>query len=142
MFCCVLHYSAYETCREGALKQDDAARKQLAEAMESRRVELGITWRAVAEVGGTTVETLRTVRAGSNEPTPLTRRAIEKGLQWPKGRVAAFLAGSPPSEPEPAKPTLGDIRQMAESLQAQATELIARLDALDIGQQGETPQAQ
>lgn len=70
----------------------DEARKRLAEAMEARRDQLGITWRQVAAAGGTTYETLRAVRQGTNEITPPTRRAIEAGLHWPGGYVDAILA--------------------------------------------------
>lgn len=118
----------------------DNARKRLTDAMEARKEDLGLTWREVANDGGTTIETLRAVRRGTNEILPRTRKAIEAGLRWPRGYVTDILDGKKPSGPERPKSALDDIRQMAESLQTQARELIERLD--NLGQEGENPQVQ
>ncbi len=75
---------------------DRAARKRLADCMESRRLDLRLTWGQVAERGGTTTETLRQARTGSTRIMPLTRRAIEDGLGWAKGSVRAVLDGGDP----------------------------------------------
>lgn len=72
---------------------DDAARARLADAMEERRLELAVTWKKVAAAGGITYETLRTVRNGRSGNIPVdTQRAIDRGLQWAPGSVAAILA--------------------------------------------------
>ncbi|MFD2421602.1 hypothetical protein [Amycolatopsis pigmentata] len=78
-------------------------RAQLTEAMERRRVELGLTWRQIAAKSGLSIEALRSVRKERREITPPTRRALEIGLEWPRGHVTAILESklaSDEAEPE------------------------------------------
>lgn len=70
---------------------------RLAEAMESRRVELRMTWRDVADAGGMTVEGLRGIRRGERHPTTLTKRRIEDALRWQAGSVEQILVGGEPT---------------------------------------------
>ena len=70
-------------------------REVLTDAMESRRDELGKNWRQVAADGGISYETVRAVRKGQGKgpiPAP-TRRALERGLEWPTRYVDELLAG-------------------------------------------------
>src|SRR5690606_39965041 len=75
--------------------------ERLAQAIEARRGELGLSLREVAERAGITGETLRAVRRGSNEPSQLTKRGIERALRWAPGSVDAILAGGDPTPPGP-----------------------------------------
>lgn len=68
-------------------------RDLLAQHMETRRQELRLTWDQVAVRGSITAETLRQVRIGDRPIRPLTKRAIEEGLDWPAGTVDAILTG-------------------------------------------------
>lgn len=82
-------------------------RQRLAAVMEDRRLELRLTWQQVAERGDISLRALSSARAGSGDIRPLTRRGIDKGLQWVEGRgVDAILAGHDPQPaiPEPTLP--------------------------------------
>ncbi len=74
------------------------ARHRLAEAMESRRLELRLRWQDVAEVGALSLKTLHSVRTGDTGTgiAPLTKRGIEVGLQWDPGSVDLILDGGRP----------------------------------------------
>jgi|SRR5690606_7104785 len=113
--------------------------ERLAQAIEARRGELGLSLREVAERAGITGETLRAVRRGSNEPSQLTKRGIERALRWAPGSVDAILAGG---DPTPAGPYahIGDVRITTTRAPAppadedpkmkRATELLAEAQAL------------
>jgi transcriptional regulator with XRE-family HTH domain len=67
--------------------------RNLAERMDDRRAELGMTWDEVAAAGGISVATLRRVRRGA----PVTADnvvKIERGLKWPAGSVRSALAAA------------------------------------------------
>lgn len=55
-----------------------------------------MTWAAVASEADITVETLRAIRRGKNEPSDLTRRGLDRALKWQVGSVANVLAGRDP----------------------------------------------
>ncbi|NUS29776.1 MAG: helix-turn-helix transcriptional regulator [Streptomyces sp.] len=81
------------------------------EAMNRRRLELGMTWRQVAAAAHISYETLRAVRKGDTAGGELTLSSIERALRWTPGAFAAVDAGREPlpllpdSEPnEPAEP--------------------------------------
>lgn len=62
--------------------------------MDHRRQELGLTWDQVAARGSITGETLRQIRRGESTGRPLTRRAVERGLEWPTNTVDRVLNGA------------------------------------------------
>lgn len=64
--------------------------------MEERRQALGMTWAEVASEADITVETLRAVRRGNNQPSPLTKRGLEQALRWQTGSVDAIYANRDP----------------------------------------------
>lgn len=66
--------------------------RRLAELMDYRRAELGLTWDEVAATGGMSVATLRRVRRG-HTITSDNMVAIERGLQWGLDSVRRVLAG-------------------------------------------------
>lgn len=70
---------------------DPKARAELAERMDDRRTELGLTWREVATLAKMTYEGLRSVRNGSSGIPKLTRRKLEAALQWPTGEIDRIL---------------------------------------------------
>jgi hypothetical protein len=79
--------------------------------MEERQDELGKTWRQIATDGGISYETVRAVRKGKGAgpiPAP-TRRALERGLEWPVRYVDEILAGGVSAgEETKAEPDLRD----------------------------------
>jgi transcriptional regulator with XRE-family HTH domain len=82
--------------------------------MEKRRQQLGMTWAEVATEAKITVETLRAIRRGKNEPSPLTKSGLERALRWQTGSIDAIYAGRQPSpdaetrsQPPDAPPSLG-----------------------------------
>lgn len=77
---------------------DAAARSRLAQLMDERRVQLGLTWNEVAERASLTKEGLRTVRTGTRKIMPLTKGGIEVALAWQQGSVDAILAGGTPED--------------------------------------------
>ena len=81
----------------------------LASAIETRRGELGLSLREVAQLAGVTGETLRAVRKGSNEPSSLTKSGIERALSWEPGSVTAVLDGGEPT-PIPPHVRIHDVR--------------------------------
>lgn len=76
---------------------DSAARQRLDDAMNDRRLELGMTWRQVARAGDISYEALRTARRGDANIPPMTQRSIERGLQWAAGSVRAVLDDGDPT---------------------------------------------
>lgn len=64
--------------------------------MDARRTELSLSWREVATAADITAETLRAIRRGSNHPSALTQRGIERALQWTAGSLATVLNGGQP----------------------------------------------
>jgi transcriptional regulator with XRE-family HTH domain len=78
--------------------------ESLGQEVRARRTELGLTQTEVADRGGPSVETLRTVennRAG--RLSPRMRRALERALQWESGSIDAVLDGgaATPARPQP-----------------------------------------
>lgn len=66
------------------------------EAMNRRRLELGMTWRQVAGAARISYETLRAVRKGDSVGGELTLSSIEKALLWAPGSFADVDAGRDP----------------------------------------------
>jgi transcriptional regulator with XRE-family HTH domain len=69
--------------------------EKLGHDVRARRTELGLTQAEIADRGGPSVETLRTVennRAG--RLSPRMRRALERVLGWESGSIDAVLAGA------------------------------------------------
>lgn len=79
------------------------ARQRLADLMERRRLDLGLTWREVAEAGSISYEVIRAIRHGNGQIRPLSGRGIEVGLKWEAGSVQAVLGDGDPT-PVPAGP--------------------------------------
>ena len=89
-----------------------AARQRLADLMERRRLDLGLTWREVAEAGNISYEVIRAIRHGAGQIRPLSKRGIEVGLGWAGGSVESIIdggdpviAGSVTAAPEPSRET-------------------------------------
>jgi hypothetical protein len=86
------------------------ARRRLAALMEERRLDLGLRWQDVVEAADAagfkvSLKALHSVRTGNAGIRPLTRRAIEAGLQWEHGSIQRIEDGGDPvpaaSEPVP-----------------------------------------
>ena len=80
-----------------------ANRQELADLMDARRQELGLTWDEVAAGADMSREGLRRVREGGRNMRPLTKSGIERALSWTPGSVDAILEGG---EPTPLRRTV------------------------------------
>lgn len=98
-------------------------RRRLARLMDLRRAELDhLEWKEVAARGGTSVATLRRIRNSDAEITADNEVAIEDGLDWQRGSVAAILAGHDPvplSTPIPLTPLQREALTELDRLMAQ-----------------------
>jgi transcriptional regulator with XRE-family HTH domain len=74
-------------------------RQRLDQVMNTRRLDLGITWRDVASRAGLSYEALRRLRTGDGGIRDLTAAKISRALEWTPGSVDAVLGGG---EPAPA----------------------------------------
>jgi transcriptional regulator with XRE-family HTH domain len=72
----------------------------LAEAMDERRLELGMKWSELAERTGLSEQSLRNIRSGRSTPRELTVRRLEEALGWVRGAVRDTLAGGRPTVSE------------------------------------------
>ncbi|HLK74037.1 MAG TPA: hypothetical protein VKU77_10370 [Streptosporangiaceae bacterium] len=84
------------------------ARIRLADQMERRRLELGLRWQEVAEIGGVSLRAINNARTGTAEIRPLTQQGIARGLRWSSGSVRKILEGGDP-EPLPASPAVAPV---------------------------------
>ena len=76
---------------------------KLGTEVRQRRTELGLTQEQVAERGGPSTPTLRTLENNrANRLSPRLRRSLERTLHWATGSVDAILAGHSPTPVEPA----------------------------------------
>jgi transcriptional regulator with XRE-family HTH domain len=72
----------------------------IAQAVETRRNQLGRPWAQIARRAGVDVATLHTIRRRSNTPRPETLAAVSEALDWPADTLAKIGAGqAPPEEP-------------------------------------------
>lgn len=103
----------------------------LASAIEDRRGELGLSLREVAQLAGITAETLRAVRKGANDPSPLTKRGIERALEWTSGSVDAVLAGREPRALRSSTSPMDRAEAILEENERLAAELVERVMRLN-----------
>jgi hypothetical protein len=83
------------------------ARKRLAALMEEPRLGLRKTWQQVATDSGISLKALHSARSGPSDIRALTRRGIDKGLQWEPGSVDLILDGGDPVPTQPEQPMPG-----------------------------------
>lgn len=102
----------------------------LASAIETRRGELGLSLREVAELAGITGETLRAVRKGSNEPSALTKRGIERALQWAPGSIERVHAGGKATASS-ARHAMAEAEAIMDENERVVLELVERVRRLD-----------
>jgi hypothetical protein len=69
-----------------------AARTALEQAMNAKRLDLGITWREVSVRAGVAYETVRNLRAGPSGVDQLTLRKLDKALGWDGGHLEKIAA--------------------------------------------------
>lgn len=81
----------------------DAA-SRLDEAMNERRIALGLQWKQIAQRAGLSEFHLRRIRRGQYEPRELTRAELERALEWTTGSIDAVLAGAAPTPLEERDP--------------------------------------
>lgn len=72
-------------------KQSLKPHERLDQAMNVRRLQLGLTWDDLADKAGITSAGLRAIRSGKNRGRELTRRKIDAALQWEAGTLDAIF---------------------------------------------------
>ncbi|MBO4275090.1 helix-turn-helix domain-containing protein [Microbispora triticiradicis] len=75
-------------------------------AMDSRRLELGLSWDDLANRAGVSTAFLREYRKGRKGARDLTKALLEEALKWKRGSLDVVAAGG---QPEPADPTIGEL---------------------------------
>lgn len=93
---------------------------RLDRAIEERRLDLDLSLNEVAQLAKISPATLRAIRRGTTQPTPLTKRRLEDALRWERGSIDAVDAGG---DPTPA----GDTRFTDEPLRPPTASEIAEL---------------
>jgi hypothetical protein len=83
---------------------DSEARERLADYMEDRRLELGLTWKEVAAAARLSYEVIRLIRTGPGGIRPLTARKLDTGLQWERKSVDRIIRDGRPPVPLPGSP--------------------------------------
>ncbi|GLZ39846.1 helix-turn-helix transcriptional regulator [Actinokineospora sp. NBRC 105648] len=83
---------------------DPSARAELAEWMDSRRVDLDLSWQEVAERAGMSAVNLRRVRRGTISLPRRTKRRLERALLVAEGGVDEVLAGGQAAKLDTAEP--------------------------------------
>lgn len=93
--------------------------EHLARLLDNRRLELGLKWEEVATAANIKPPTLRAIRNGTNSPSPLTRRGLERALHWPAGTIDAVLEGAEaPSAMDAAEGILDENERLAAEIRA------------------------
>jgi transcriptional regulator with XRE-family HTH domain len=72
----------------------------LGRLIDNRRAELDLKLLDVAEAAGLSIEALRAIRYGENDPRGTSLAAIDRALQWKPGSAGRFVTDG--TEPEPA----------------------------------------
>jgi len=122
------------------MQKQSPQRRRLAELMEQRRLELGLTWQQVADAGDVSVRSIHAARTGTADIRPLTARGISTGLRWAPDSVKKILTKR---EPEPLHPEAAEPASPRESpspppLEDARRDVIAALRTLT---PGSTPDA-
>lgn len=136
-----------------------ADHRRLDEALDSRRLDLGLSWVQLAALAGVSDVSMRNFRKGRTAPGSLSKRRIEDALRWAPGSIDAVLEGKEPTLADggaaPARATPQEIRQLiaeaqdelrwlnpkyestrrviSERLERQIAELQRQLDAMHNG---------
>ncbi|MDL4812723.1 helix-turn-helix domain-containing protein [Actinomadura opuntiae] len=71
--------------------------ERLSEALDRRRRELGMTWRAIATAADISYEALRAIRRGDYRASDITAAAIDRAVRWEDGSVEAIYDGGDPT---------------------------------------------
>lgn len=80
----------------------------LGEAMNQRRIELGLSWDQIADKAQVSTAFLREYRKGRKGARDLTKALLEDALKWRRGSLDAIAAGGQP-EPADEIPTIGEL---------------------------------
>lgn len=70
--------------------------RRLDQAMNARRIELGLNWRDIAERAEVSYESLRRIRKGDYRPSTLAAHRLDAALKWARGSVEKVLDGGNP----------------------------------------------
>jgi transcriptional regulator with XRE-family HTH domain len=99
------------------MTRQDRARERLAEQMDERRLDLGMSWQAVARAAGLSPRTLQDIRSGAGTPRRDTLRKIDAALAWIPGSAETALAGGDP-RPRSGSPEAEQLRREAAAMSA------------------------
>lgn len=108
--------------------ETDKAEQRLEQAMNERRLDLGMRWNEVARRAGVSTETLFRFRKGLR--TEETTHAVERALQWQRGSVDIILAGGQPSADAGTSEVRHDDRNDVAELKRMAAALIEHAEQL------------
>ncbi|MFM9628947.1 helix-turn-helix domain-containing protein [Streptomyces galilaeus] len=118
--------------------------ERLDDAMNTRRLELRLNWRQVADAAEISYTALRAIRRGDYRPTELTARRIDGALDWAPGTTLATLDGREQSalDPELGEPSASTSAGEPERQPtlSQELELAQRLLAATVREMHLTPQ--
>lgn len=113
----ILRLGVFYAERSG-MQQDWSA---LAEAINARMEERGVTQRDLAEHSGVSLATLQRIRAAvPQRRSPVTLAAVSRALGWPDGYLRDVLRGSP-----------GTTASEDSDLAQRVDKLVTRIDDLD-----------
>ncbi|WP_051761349.1 hypothetical protein [Microbispora rosea] len=79
------------------MPRDTAERTRLADAMDQRRIELGLRWEHIAEKARISTTHLRKFRRGDAGISSVVEAALEDALQWEHGSMATIRDGGEPT---------------------------------------------
>jgi hypothetical protein len=79
------------------MPRDTAERTRLADAMDQRRIELGLRWEHIAEKSRISTTHLRKFRRGDAGISSVVEAALEDALQWEHGSMATIRDGGEPT---------------------------------------------
>lgn len=103
--------------------------ERLDAVMEDCRLDLGMSWRDLANKAGLSYEGLRAVRRGDRRPNALTKRRLEDALNWAHGSIDAILDGAGPTPAEDqrrgGKPTVEELEARVAELEREVAEILA-----------------
>lgn len=86
----------------------DEERQRLAQAVQTRRQELGLSIRSAADASGIARGTWTALEDGSRRTTDNNYAAIETVLEWAPGSITRTLAGGHPTPVTPGEHALDD----------------------------------
>jgi transcriptional regulator with XRE-family HTH domain len=103
---------------------------RLKELIERKRLDLGIEYKELAGRAEIAPETLRALRS-SGRASSLTKRRLERVLDWEPGSIDAVLSGDDPTPLEASGQASNSEAATLEELRAENAELRAQVEEVE-----------